>query len=226
MTRADRPFTLAVLISGNGSNLQAIIDAIAIKQCSAEIKLVISDQPDAYGLQRAAQNHIPTRVLSGKDYANKLAYDTALMQCIAEAAVDLIVLAGFMRILTPAFVAHFPGKIINIHPSLLPKYRGLNTYQKALNSGDSMHGTTVHIVTSDLDAGPIIAQAATPITADDSEATLKARVQQLEHELYPTVIHWFAEQRLLYKQGTVYFDGSPLSKAINWSGTAPIRGRA
>jgi len=182
------PFTLVVLISGNGSNLQAIIDAIKAQQLPITIRAVISDQAEAYGLQRAENANIPTLILKAKDYLNRGAYDDALLTHLKQYQPNLIVLSGFMRILGPTIVAAYAGKIINIHPSLLPKYPGLHTYRKALKAGDTEHGTTVHYVTDTLDAGPIIAQKRLSILPNDTEASLKQRTQALEHQLYPEVI--------------------------------------
>ncbi len=182
-------YPIVVLISGNGSNLQAIIDAIAAGTCQAEIKAVISDKVDAYGLIRAEQAGIATAVLTRQGFADRSDYDRALINIIDRYQPRLIVLAGFMRILSPVFIAHYPKQIINIHPALLPKYPGLDTYRKALQAGDTEHGSTVHWVTDELDAGPIIAQAKLAITANETEQSLKARTQQLEHQLYPSVIN-------------------------------------
>jgi phosphoribosylglycinamide formyltransferase-1 len=183
-----QPAPLAVLISGNGSNLQAIIDAIEGGELPAKIAVVISNKPNAYGLERARKVGIATEVVAHQENETREAYDTALQQCLEKYAPKVIVLAGFMRILTPAFVAHFQGRILNIHPSLLPKYPGLHTHQRALAAGDRTHGVTVHIVTPELDAGPILGQRECKITPEDTEETLKQKIQKLEHQLYPEVI--------------------------------------
>jgi phosphoribosylglycinamide formyltransferase-1 len=184
---------IAVLISGNGSNLQAIIDAIQ-NGLPAEIAVVISNKGDAYGLQRAQKANIPTKVLSHKDYKTREDYDEALKDLLEQYQPKLIVLAGFMRILTAEFVHHFENRILNIHPSLLPKYPGLNTHQQVLENKDKTHGITIHIVTAELDAGPALAQAECEVALDDTEETLKQKIQKLEHKLYPEVIQQWIEK--------------------------------
>ena len=187
-------FTLVVLISGSGSNLQAIIDAIATGQLEARIQAVISNQADAYGLQRARQAGINTHIIAHQDYPDREAFDQQLAAVIDSYQPDLVVLAGFMRILTPDFVRHYAGKMINIHPSLLPKYKGLHTHKRVLEAGDTEHGLTIHYVTVDLDSGPILTQVRVPVQADDTEQTLAARVLQQEHIAYPRVIQTLARQ--------------------------------
>lgn len=181
-------FGIVILISGNGSNLQAIIDAIQHNHWPISIKAVITNCPNAFGLERARRAHIKTEVIDHRLYQDRETFDSALANIIDGYAPELIVLAGFMRKLTPNFVAHFHNRIINIHPSLLPKYRGLHTYEKALANHDSEHGVSIHYVTESLDDGPIIAQKRFPILEDDTVATLKARTQALEHRLLPQVI--------------------------------------
>jgi phosphoribosylglycinamide formyltransferase-1 len=196
---------VAVLISGHGSNLQALLDAAtpALYQVAA----VISNKPDVYGLARAASAGVPTYVLSHEKFPSRDAFDAELQRLIDSLHVDLIVLAGFMRILTADFARHYYGRLINIHPSLLPKFRGLNTHQRALDAGETEHGATVHFVVPELDAGPIIIQATVPILADDNAETLAARVLEQEHVIYPQAIRWFAEQRLrLSDSGEVLLD--------------------
>lgn len=190
------PFPIVILISGNGSNLQAIIDAIAKKELPAKICAVISNRAEAYGLERAQRANIPTHVLANKDYKNNQEYDAALQKIIDQYQPELIVLAGFMRILTREFVLHYFGKIINIHPSLLPKYTGLHTHQRVIESGDKEHGVTIHFVTEDLDAGPIIAQEKILVAKDDTAESLKEKIHKLEHQLYPRVIKLFAEGKM------------------------------
>jgi len=199
-----------VLISGNGSNLQAIIDACQKQSIAAKISAVFSDNPTAYGLERAKQAGIPTVVMQKTDYADNHAYDASLMTEIARYQKDLIVLAGYMRILTPHFVSHYLGKIINIHPSLLPKYPGLDTHRKALANGDKEHGTSIHFVTEKLDAGPIILQAKVPIFAGDQPQDIIARVQTQEHRIYPLVINWFVKGRLAMVNNSAFLDGCKL----------------
>lgn len=179
---------IVVLISGHGSTLQSFIDAIAQDTLHVDIAAVISNHADAYGLERAKLANIPTHVIAHTDFATRSAFDEALQQQIDYYHPDLVVLAGFMRILSPAFVQHFAGRLINIHPSLLPNYRGTHTYERALAAKEKFHGTTVHFVTDELDGGPIIAQASLPILPDDTPETLKARTQEIEQRLYPEVI--------------------------------------
>jgi phosphoribosylglycinamide formyltransferase-1 len=175
---------IAVLISGNGSNLQALIDACQRPDYPAEIALVISNNPEAYGLVRAEKAGIATTVLTHRDYASREAFDDAIDATLREHAIRFVCLAGFMRILSARFVARWEGRMINIHPSLLPKYPGLHTHERAIANGDSEHGCTVHWVTAGVDEGPIIGQAACPLAANDTPQTLKERVHQLEHALY------------------------------------------
>ena len=209
-SQADGPACrLAVLLSGQGSTLQAIIDAIAQKRLHAQISAVISNRPQAYGLQRAAQAGLPCHMIDHTQFASRDAFDQALQQRLEQYDVDLVVLAGFMRILTPQLVAAYAGRMLNIHPSLLPRYPGLNTHQRALDAHDSEQGTTVHFVTQALDGGPIIAQARLSIHTDDTVQTLQQRVQQLEHQLYPQVIQWFAQGRLTLQADQAYLDGQP-----------------
>ena len=189
-------FPIVVLISGNGSNLQAIIDAIDNKMWPIEIKAVISNQANALGLQKASAAHIPTHVVSHHDYADRESFDAEMIKLIAHYQPKLIVLAGFMRILSPHFVRHFSGQMINIHPSLLPKYKGLNTHQRAIDANDEQHGCTVHFVTEDLDSGAIIAQMECEIAADETAESLQKKVHALEHKLLPEVIFWIADNRI------------------------------
>ena len=201
---------IVVLISGNGSNLQAIIDAIAAQQIAAEVVAVISNKADAYGLQRARTANIPTRVLNDADYNDREKYDQALMACIDGFEPDLIVLAGFMRILSDGFVQHYLGRLLNIHPSLLPRHKGLHTHRRVLEAGDQEHGATVHFVTPELDSGPIILQGKTLVQASDTEQQLARRVHEIEHRIYPQAVKWFAERRLSLVEHTVLFDQRPI----------------
>ncbi|MCW8899768.1 MAG: phosphoribosylglycinamide formyltransferase [Gammaproteobacteria bacterium] len=189
------PIRLVVLISGNGSNLQAIIDDINNNNLPAQIVAVISNKADAYGLQRAKKAGIEQRVLSHRDFSDRTQYDQALKELIDEYQPDLVILAGFMRILSNEFVEHYLNKIMNIHPSLLPKYKGLNTHQRAIDAGDKEHGCSVHFVTPELDDGPVILQATVPIKADDTAETLATRVHEQEHRIYPEAIRLFAENK-------------------------------
>lgn len=191
-------YKVAVLISGNGSNLQAIIDAIENQTLQAEVCIVISDQADAFGLERAKKHNIPTAVLSAKSFNNRNEYDIELQKLIDRYQPNLIILAGFMRILSPLFVHHFLGRLINIHPSLLPKHRGLHTHEKVLAAGDAEHGVTIHFVTEELDGGPIIIQESIPVLADDSVESLKERIHIIEHRLYPKVIQDFVDNKIKF----------------------------
>ena len=185
---------IAVLISGRGSNLQALIEATSHADYPAEIVLILSNEPDAAGLGRAEAVGIPTRVVPHRDYADRLAFEAALTACLQEAGAELVCLAGFMRILTEGFVAQWQGRLINIHPSLLPAFPGLDTHARALEAGVKLHGCSVHLVSGELDGGPIIGQAAVPVLPDDDEAALAARVLAAEHRLYPLCLRLLAEE--------------------------------
>jgi len=203
---------IVVLISGSGSNLQAIIDASQDKDYPAEVVGVISNKADAYGLTRATNAGIESQALSHKAFESREAYDVALMAQIDNFKPDVIVLAGFMRILTPDFVQHYQGKLLNIHPSLLPKYQGLNTHQRAIDAGDKEHGVSVHFVTEELDGGPVILQAKVPVFEGDTSDDLAARVHEQEHRIYPLVVKWFAQNRLSMQQQVE--NGQQVEKAI------------
>ena len=187
--------SFAVFISGNGSNLQAIIDATSNGLIDGQICCVLSNKKEAYGLARAKKSNIPTIVIEHQNYENREEFDNALLQSLQKYNPDLIVLAGFMRILTPVFIKPYLGKLINIHPSLLPKYPGLNTHQKVIANKDTEHGVTVHFVDENLDGGPICAQSTMKVESNDIE-TLEKRIHELEHELYPKVIQDFAKGNL------------------------------
>lgn len=202
---------IVVLISGNGSNLQAIIDDIHDDEIEANIVAVISNKPDAYGLQRAEQAGIDAIVVNSKDSTSREEYDQQLKQAIDHYQPDLVVLAGFMRILSDEFVNHYHGRLINIHPSLLPKYQGLNTHQRVIDAGDTHHGASVHFVIPELDAGPLILQAEVAIHNDDTAETLAQRVHTQEHIIYPLVIKWFAEGRVKMVDNKTFKDGKELS---------------
>lgn len=206
---APAPLPIVVLLSGSGSNLQAIIDA-AQGDPPVEIRAVISNRADAYGLERARSAGIPARVLSHQEYADRESYDEALMALIDSYQPQLVVLAGFMRILSANFVRHYEGRMLNIHPSLLPRHRGLHTHQRAIEAGDKEHGATVHFVVPELDAGPIVLQARVAVESDDTEERLAQRVLQQEHRIYPQAIRWFAEGRLRLIDGIAHFDGNPI----------------
>jgi phosphoribosylglycinamide formyltransferase-1 len=187
---------IVVLISGSGTNLQAIIDASEVADYPGTVVGVVSNKSDAYGLTRAENANIGTVALSHKDFDSRENYDQALITKIDQFSPDVIVLAGFMRILSPAFVKHYQGKLINIHPSLLPKYQGLNTHQRAIDAGDKVHGVSVHFVTEELDGGPVILQAKVPVFDGDSSDDLAARVHEQEHRIYPLVVKWLCQNRL------------------------------
>jgi phosphoribosylglycinamide formyltransferase-1 len=201
---------IVVLISGSGSNLQAIIDATQAG-LPVEIRAVISNRADAYGLERARRAGIPTQVLSHKDYADRDSYDTALAALIDGYQAELVVLAGFMRILSNGFVRRYEGRLLNIHPSLLPRHRGLDTHARALAAGDDEHGATVHFVSAELDAGAVVIQARVPVQTGDSPESLAARVLCEEHRIYPEAIRWFATGRLKLEHGRAMLDGKPIT---------------
>jgi len=200
---------LVVLISGRGSNLQSIIDKAAAGELPVEIRAVISNEPGAYGLERARHAGIETRVVDHRRFECRPAFERALADVIDEFGPDLVVLAGFMRILTEAFVNRYAGRLMNIHPSLLPDFPGLDTHQRALDAGVKEHGVSVHFVTPDLDGGPVIIQARVPVLDGDDADTLAARVLEQEHIVYPRAIKWFAQGRLAVDKGIVLLDGVP-----------------
>ena len=200
----------AVLVSGNGSNLQALMDACAAGRIQGELVGVLSNRPDAFALERAKAAGIATQILSNQAFSDRDSYDAALIQALETWQPDLLVMAGFMRILTPAFVQHFAGRMLNIHPSLLPKYQGVKTHARAIAAGDTVHGATVHFVTEELDGGPIVLQARVPIFPEDDESSLAERVLSQEHQLYPLVVNWFCQQRLRMQDGHAWLDGQPL----------------
>lgn len=200
-------YRIVVLLSGNGSTLQSLIDTIAEKGWPVTIAAVVSDKADAYGLTRAKEAGIPTEFIDRKAYPSREAFDEALVDVIRSYEAELIVLAGFMRILTAKFTQAFAGQVINIHPSLLPKYRGLDTYAQALAAGDAEHGSSVHFVTETLDGGPMIAQVRFAIVPGDNVDTLSAFTKQQERVLYPKIVHWFAQGRLQMVDNGVKLDG-------------------
>ena len=204
------PCNVVVLISGSGSNLQALLDSVAHDGNPARIAAVICNRAGAYGLERAKQAAIATELLDHKQFDGREAFDAALIQAIDAHQPDLVVLAGFMRILTPGFVQHYSGRLLNIHPSLLPKHKGLHTHQRALEAGDTEHGCSVHFVTEELDGGPLVVQAVLPVMADDTAESLARRVHQQEHQIYPLAVRWFAEGRLRLGAQGAMLDGQPL----------------
>jgi len=206
--------SIVVLISGGGSNLQAIIDATQDGRIRGKITAVISNKADAYGLERANKANIPTRILDHREYQDRESYDAALGDLIEEFQPSLIILAGFMRILTEDFVRRFEGRMLNIHPSLLPKYRGLHTHKRALEAGDDIHGASVHFVTPELDGGPAILQAEVPIIEGDTPESLASRVLEQEHVIYPLVASWFTDGRVRLDGSGVVFDDKLLQQPL------------
>lgn len=206
----DKPRIL-VLASGSGTNLQALIESTRERDYPGEIVAVGSNRPQSFALERAAQAGIETFTVDHTRFESREAFDAELRRQMEGYQPDLVVLAGFMRILTPELVRAFQGRMLNVHPSLLPKYRGLNTHQRAIEAGDLVHGVSVHFVTEDLDGGPVIARAEVEVRPDDSPETLAERVLQQEHILYPIVVRWFCEGRLqLAGQDRILFDGQPM----------------
>ncbi len=201
---------IVVLVSGNGSNLQAILDACQQGRINGRVEAVFSNQAQAFGLERARAAGIPAHALTAAQPADRAAFDLALMLAIDAYQPDVVVLAGYMRILSPAFVAHYYGRLLNIHPSLLPKYPGLHTHRRALENGDREHGATVHFVSEELDGGPVILQAKVPIFVDDDEHEISARVQQQEYAIYPLVISWFVSGRLTLRDNAAWLDEEKL----------------
>ncbi len=198
---------IVILISGRGSNMEALIKARDAGQLPVDIVAVLSNRPDARGLQTAAEAGIATAVVDHKTFPSRDAFDAAMAEAIDAFTPDLVVLAGFMRILTEGFVRHYAGRLMNIHPSLLPSFPGLHTHQRALEEGVRVHGCTVHFVTPALDHGPVIIQAAVPVLDSDDEAALAARVLTQEHQVYPQAVRWFAEDRLTLADGKVRVAG-------------------
>ena len=208
--------SLVVLISGSGSNLLAIIDAIKNNQLNAEIKAVISNRATASGLEHASRENISTHVVDHKQYPSRELFDQAMMQIIEPIKPDLVVLAGFMRILSKDFIAKYQHRLINIHPSLLPKYKGLNTHQLAIDNKDKIHGASVHYVNFELDSGPVVIQAEVPVLTTDTAETLAARVLQQEHKIYPMAIQLHISGRVRYDNEQLKFDNRPLTKPLLW----------
>ncbi|VAW91465.1 Phosphoribosylglycinamide formyltransferase [hydrothermal vent metagenome] len=200
-------FAIAVLLSGNGSNLQAIMNAIAQHELDVVIKVVISDRLDAKGLERARDAGIPAIFIEPAKYQLREQFDDALSVILNDYHVSLVVLAGFMRILSDKFVSRYLGKLINIHPSLLPKYKGLNTHQRVIDAGELEHGASVHFVTPKLDDGPIIIQSGVEVVAGESSEQLKQKIHKIEHIIYPRAINWISKARVELKNGRVFLDG-------------------
>jgi len=204
---------IVVLISGSGTNMQAIVEACKNGRIAGEVVAVISNKADVGGLEKAQAAGISTAVLSHKDYPSREAYDADLQRLIDTYQPDLVVLAGFMRILTPEFTRHYHGRMLNIHPSLLPKYKGVNTHQRVLDAGDTEHGVSVHFVTEELDGGPVILQATVPVFPEDTATDLQQRVHTQEHAIYPLVVNWFCTNRLRLTVDGAELDGELLGPA-------------
>jgi len=217
------PLTLAILISGRGSNMVAIARACLAGQINARVRVVISDRPGAGGLASARELGIEALTIPWPGAGNREGFEHAVTEALDAQPTDLVVLAGFMRILSPGFVAHYAGRMLNIHPSLLPKYTGLHTHRRALEAMDKEHGASVHFVTAELDGGPLVLQSRVPILPGDTEAGLAARVQATEHIIYPQVIGMMADGRLAWDDGHVRFDGKTLDAPLveNASAHAP-----
>ena len=212
MEATQETIKIVVLISGGGSNLQAVIDQVGNGTIDAEISLVISNNPDVKGLERAAQAGIATAVINHREYDSRDSFERELIRQIDAHQPDLVVLAGFMRIFNAGFTNHYAGRMLNIHPSLLPKYKGVNTHARALEADESEHGATVHFVTSELDGGPLVLQAIVPVEKADTASDLAARVLVQEHIIYPIAIKWFCEGRLTLDGNAVRLDKQPLPK--------------
>ncbi|MFU2489301.1 phosphoribosylglycinamide formyltransferase [Thauera sp. WH-1] len=207
--------SIVILISGRGSNMEAIVQA---RIPGARIAAVISNRPEAEGLAFARAHGIATAVVDHRDHADRAQFDAALAERIDAYAPDLVVLAGFMRLLTPGFVRHYEGRLLNIHPSLLPAFTGLHTHRRALEAGVRVHGATVHFVTAELDCGPIVIQAVVPVLPDDDAAALAARVLAQEHRIYPQAVRWFVEDRLARdKHGGVVVHTQPVAAELAWT---------
>ncbi len=210
MPEHDPQKSIVVLISGSGSNLQAIIDAVTRGQINGRITAVLSNKTDAFGLQRAQKAGIYTATLDHNAYPDRLSFDQAMMAEIDQHQPHLVVLAGFMRILTSDFVRHYEGRLFNIHPSLLPKYKGLHTHQRAMDAGDKEHGCTVHFVTEELDGGPLAVQGRVSIDPEDTVESLQQKVHLIEHQIYPLAVEWFCADRLKWTPQGIELDQQPL----------------
>lgn len=206
--------SIVILISGSGSNMQAIIDAVDSGEIPGHISAVISNRPDAFGLERAQAAGILTEVVDHTEFKSREIFDLNLIRKIDEFEPDLVILAGFMRILTPDFVRRYSGKLINIHPSLLPKYQGLHTHRRAIEAGDSEHGASVHFVTEELDGGPVFIQASVPVKEGDTPELLAKRVLIQEHKIFPIAVKWFMEGRVQLENGIPHMDGVSLEGRI------------
>ena len=204
----------AILISGSGTNLQSFIDDVASGELELSLSIVFTNRANAYGLTRARDAGIATACIEHRDYADRQSFDRAVAQMLDKAEPELLLLAGYMRILSPWFVNHYAGRILNIHPALLPAFPGLDTHQRVLDADDTWHGSTVHFVTDELDAGPRILQGRLAVDADESADELATRVQVIEHQIYPQAASWFANGRLAYHDGAAWLDGERLDEPI------------
>ena len=216
MTGVRRTRT-AVLISGSGTNLQSFIDRVAAGELDLQLAVVLSNRPRAAGLDRARNAAIPAACVDHRDYGDRERFDAALVRALDPYAPDLVILAGFMRVLTGVFIGRFAGRIMNIHPSLLPKYPGLDTHQRAIDAGDKWHGSTVHFATEELDGGPRIIQGRVAVEPGDTAATLAARVLQIEHQIYPQAAALFAAGRLECRDGSAWLDGKRLDEPLQYT---------
>jgi len=210
------PLNIVVLISGSGSNLQAIIDAINAGKLHASISAVISNRPDVKGLERAKLAGIATHTLDHTKFENRAEFDRQLMRTIDQYQPQLIILAGFMRILPDEFVVHYDGRMLNIHPSLLPEFKGLNTHQRALEANVSQHGVSIHYVSNELDGGPVVLQAVFDVQTGDTAESLQQRIHSLEHVIYPMVIEWIAQRQLEVINQQVYLNKQKLTSPAKW----------
>jgi phosphoribosylglycinamide formyltransferase-1 len=214
LTQADSTLRTVVLVSGGGTNLQAIIDSQKRGQLNIELALVLSDKPQAYGLVRAQQAGIDSACVLPAEHTDCESFDRAVLRQLDRYRPDLVLLAGFMRILTPAFVARYPGRLLNIHPSLLPKFAGLHTHRRALEAGERWHGSTVHYVTEVLDGGPRIIQGRVPVSPDDDVDRLAQRVLAVEHRIYPEAVRLIGEGRVRFADGAAWLDGNRLDEPL------------
>lgn len=204
----------AILISGSGTNLQSFIDHAARNELELKLSIVFSNRPDAVGLTRARDAGIESACVEHGDYTDRESFDRAVAKLLDRHQSDLLILAGYMRILSPWFVNHYAGRILNIHPALLPAYPGLDTYQRVLDAGAAWHGSTVHFVTDELDAGPRVLQGKLAVNPDETATELEARVKTLEHQIYPQAANWFASGRLTVRDGTAWLDGTRLDEPV------------
>ena len=217
MSAASKTLPVVILISGTGSNMCRMAELMQAGQLPIDIKAVISDRADAKGLSTANSMGIATASLNPKAFATRSEFDAALAEKVLSYKPELLILAGFMRILSPEFVAQFSDRMLNIHPSLLPKYPGLHTHQRALDAGDQEHGASVHFVTAELDGGPVVIQAKVPLHSTDTAATLAQRVLQQEHQIYPLAVRLLASGRLQSRAGTIWLDNQPLTSPLQYT---------